>query len=94
MTNVVTMPKPKRIFCLFVGTIAAAMSIVIMSQIIRDLYMDPAGGYGRVGMSIQQPAMQIIHVLAAMVFWTALFLLGCSWIRKGTLGEDAADSKF
>lgn len=89
MTQPESMSRVKRGFYAVMGLFCVLMSLAILSKILRDLFLGAELGYGKVGLVIQHPAIQSLHVAAAAVLWTAVFLLGFTWLVRAKTGRDA-----
>ncbi|MBX3041219.1 MAG: hypothetical protein KF789_10990 [Bdellovibrionaceae bacterium] len=88
MKQTESMTKVKRGFYAAMGTFCILLSLAILSKILRDLFMGTELGYGKIGLVIQHPAIQALHVVAAVAVWTGVFLLGFNWLIRAKTGRE------
>lgn len=87
MKNGQTLSQVKRRFYATMGPICIFVSIVVLFKIITDFVAVGSGLlYGQAGIPmatlIPPVVVQGIHVVLAMIFWIALFLLGLLWTLR------------
>lgn len=80
--------KVKRSFYAVMGAFCVLISLSVLSKIMRDLFLGAEFGYGKVGLVIQHPAIQTLHVAAAGAMWTGVFLLGATWLIRAKNGRE------
>lgn len=89
MKRTESLTKVKRGFYAVMGTFCVLISLAILSKILRDLVLGTDFGYGKIGLVIQHPAIQVLHVIAAGMMWTGVFVLGFTWLIRAKNGREA-----
>lgn len=90
MTETQGITRVQRRFYGVMGLLCVLMSLAVLSKILRDLLMSESLAYGKVGLLIQHPALQTLHVIAACVVWTAVFWMGTQWLIRARTGREPA----
>ncbi len=93
MTQQRPMTRVSRVFHAAMGMICVLLSLAILSKIFRDLFWSSEFAYGRVGVLFQHPIIQTLHVGAAAAMWTAVFLMGVTWILRAKSGLEISVSE-